>query len=205
MDREAADDFREFVVSRSPALLVTAYLLTGDRGTAEDLLQTALLKTHRHWDRIRAGGNPEAYVRRVMANQRISWWRRRQLRVAESDRPLPDLPARDDGDRIEQRDELWRALRQVPPRTRAVLVLRYWEDLSEEETARILNCSVGTVKSQASRGLRRLRDVLAGSAGGLGSAGGAGSDGGVGPPGRAGPAGGTESTGAAAPTSGGAR
>ena len=159
MDREAEDDFREFVVARSPALLVTAYLLTGDHGTAEDLLQVSLMKMHRHWSRIRSGGGPEAYVRRTMANQRISWWRRR--RVTESGGPLPEVPAGDDSGRVDLRDELWRALHRLPPRARAVLVLRYWEDLSEAETAEILECSVGSVKSQASRGLRRLRAVLA--------------------------------------------
>jgi RNA polymerase sigma-70 factor (sigma-E family) len=158
MDPDAADDFREFVVARSPALLGTAYLLTGDRGAAEDLLQVTLLKAYRHWSRIRAAGNPEAYVRRAMSNQRISWWRRR--RVVESDRALPDLPAGDGVASVEQRDELWRALQLLPPRTRAVLVLRYWEDLPEADTARILGCSVGTVKSLASRGLRRLREVM---------------------------------------------
>jgi RNA polymerase sigma-70 factor (sigma-E family) len=157
VDAGAEDEFREFVLARSPALLGTAYALTGDRGLAEDLLQVSLLKTYRHWRRVRHSGSPDAYVRRVMANQRISWWRRR--RVAEADRPVPDRAAPADPG-PEQRDELWRALQQLPPRTRAVVVLRYWEDLSEAETARILGCSAGTVKSQASRGLARLRAVL---------------------------------------------
>lgn len=157
MDAEAEDEFRQFVVARTPALLGTAYALTGDRGLAEDLLQASLLKTYRHWRQVRASDRPDAYVRRVMANQRISWWRRR--RVAESDRPVPDRPA-PAGPGVEDRDELWRALRQLPQRTRAVVVLRYWEDLSEAEVARILGCSVGSVKSQASRGLARLRTVL---------------------------------------------
>ncbi len=151
------DDFREFVLARSPGLLGTAYALTGDRGMAEDLLQTALLKTYRHWSDVRRSDRPEAYVRRVMANQRISWWRRR--RVAESGTTVPDragpVPYP-----VEERDELWQALQELPPRMRAVLVLRYWEDLPEAEVAEILACSVGTVKSQASRGLQRLRAVL---------------------------------------------
>jgi RNA polymerase sigma-70 factor (sigma-E family) len=159
VDAGAEDDFREFVVARSPALLGMAYALTADRGLAEDLLQTALLKTYRHWRTVRASDHPDAYVRRVMANQRISWWRRR--RVAESDAPLPDRAGPDRPSGIEERDELWRALRQLPPRTRAVVVLRYWEDLPEAEVAAILGCSVGSVKSQASRGLQRLRGVLA--------------------------------------------
>ncbi len=159
MDASAEDDFREFVVARTPALLGTAYALTGDRELAEDLLQTALLKTYRHWRNVRGSEHPDAYVRRVMANQRISWWRRR--RVAESDGPLPDRASPDRPTGVEDRDELWRALRQLPPRTRAVVVLRYWEDLPEAEVAAMLGCSVGTVKSQASRGLHRLRAVLA--------------------------------------------
>jgi RNA polymerase sigma-70 factor (sigma-E family) len=157
VDAGAEDEFREFVLARSPALLRFAYALAGDRGLAEDLLQVALLKTYRQWRRLRDTDNPDAYVRRVMANQRISWWRRR--RVTEADRPVPDGAAPPDPG-PEQRDELWQALRQLPPRTRAVVVLRYWEDLSETEVARILGCSIGTVKSQASRGLSRLRAVL---------------------------------------------
>jgi RNA polymerase sigma-70 factor (sigma-E family) len=153
----ADDDFRDFVQARSPALLGTAYALTGDRGLAEDLLQTALLKTYRHWSQVRRSDRPEAYVRRVMANQRISWWRRR--RVAESGVDLPDragpVPYP-----MEDRDELWQALHELPPRMRAVLVLRYWEDLPEAEVAAVLGCSAGSVKSQASRGLQRLRAVL---------------------------------------------
>lgn len=158
MDGRAEDDFREFVLAQSPSLLGTAYVLTGDRGLAEDLLQVALLKTYRHWRDVQHSQHPQAYVRRVMANQRISWWRRR--RVAESDAPLPDRAGPERSTGIEERDELWRALRKVPPRTRAVLVLRYWEDMSEADVARTLGCSVGSVKSQASRGLRRLRAVL---------------------------------------------
>src|SRR5215207_1118672 len=156
----AADEaeFREFVRGRSTSLLGTAYSLTGDRSQAEDLLQVALLKTYRHWPAVRSTDHPEAYVRRVMVNQRISWWRRR--RVQEVPDPLPDRAGPADHSTVEQRDELWRALGQLPLRTRAVLVLRYWEDLPEQEVATILRCSVGSVKSQASRGLRRLRAVL---------------------------------------------
>jgi RNA polymerase sigma-70 factor (sigma-E family) len=164
MDRQEEDDFREFVQARSPALLGTAFLLTGDRGLAEDLLQATLVRAYRHWPRVRACGSPEAYVRRIMTNQRIVWWRRKRLPVAAG--PLPDLPAGDcQTAAVDQRDELWRALLQLSPRTRAVLVLRYWEDRTEAETAEILGCAVGSVKSQASRGLRRLRLVLEASQG----------------------------------------
>jgi RNA polymerase sigma-70 factor (sigma-E family) len=159
MDAETEAGFRQFVLARSPALLGTAFLLTGDRGAAEDLLQIALLKLYRQWPRLRDTENPEAYMRRVMANQRISWWRRRRVPEDAVD-PPPDRPSSDATAGIDQRIELWQALHRLPPRTRAILVLRYWEDLSEVETARVLGCSVGSVKSQASRGLRRLREVL---------------------------------------------
>jgi len=131
--------FAAFVSARSPALLRTAYLLTGDRGHAEDLLQTALLKTFRHWDRIRHQDRPEAFVRKVMVNSQRMVWRRRA---------------------VLEHVAIWQVLARLPPRMRAVLVLRYWEDLSEKETAEVLSCSVGTVKSQASRGLTRLRTVV---------------------------------------------
>ena len=160
MDRETEADFHDFVVSRSAALLATAYLLTGDRHRAEDLLQSALAKALRHWSRIHREGRVEPYVRRIMVNEQRSWWRARRLR----EYPVAELPERADpgGDPagMSERDAVWRALRTLPPRTRAVLVLRYWEDRSEAETAQLLGCSVGTVKSLGSRGLRRLADVL---------------------------------------------
>jgi RNA polymerase sigma-70 factor (sigma-E family) len=164
MDRDSEADFHDFVVSRSPALLGTAYLLTGDRHRAEDLLQSALAKALRHWPRIRREGSAEPYVRRIMVNEQRSWWRSgrgREHPVAE----LPDraAPGADPAGAAE-RDTVWRALGQLPPRTRAVLVLRYWEDRSEAETAELLDCSAGTVKSLASRGLRRLAAVLDGAA-----------------------------------------
>ena len=158
MDRDTEADSHDFVVSRSPALLATAYLLTGDRHRAEDLLQSALAKALRHWSRIRRQGSAEPYVRRIMVNEQRSWWRsRRGYPVAD----VPDRPTSSgDPAGMSERDAVWQALRRLPPRTRAVLVLRYWEDLSEAETAQILDCSVGSVKSQASRGLRRLAEVL---------------------------------------------
>jgi RNA polymerase sigma-70 factor (sigma-E family) len=161
MDRDSEADFHDFVVSRSPALLATAYLLTGDRHRAEDLLQSALAKALRHWSRIREQGTAEPYVRRIMLNEHRSWWRsprNREIPVAE----LPDraVPSGDPAG-FSERDAVWRALQQLAPRTRAVLVLRYWEDRSEADTADLLDCSVGTVKSLGHRGLRRLADVLA--------------------------------------------
>ena len=161
MDRKTEADFHDFVVSRSPALLSTAYLLTGDRHRAEDLLQSALAKSLRHWSRISAAGTAEPYLRRILLNEHRSWWRSPRNREI----PLAELPDRavpgGDPAGFSDRDLVWRALQQLAPRTRAVLVLRYWEDRSEVETAQLLDCSVGTVKSLAHRGLRRLADVLA--------------------------------------------
>jgi RNA polymerase sigma-70 factor (sigma-E family) len=162
MDREDAEDFRQFMATRSTALLRTAFLLTGDRGHAEDLVQSALIRAYRHWGQVRRSGVPEAYVRRILVNERNSRWRRDRHRAREVVGEVPDRPGGDEAQALADRDEMWRGLQAMPPRTRAVLVLRYWEDLSEAETAELLGCSVGTVKSQASRGLRRLAEVLAG-------------------------------------------
>jgi RNA polymerase sigma-70 factor (sigma-E family) len=148
--------FQEFVEVRYTDLLRTAYLLTGTREAAEDLVQAALLTTMRHW---RSVADPMAYVRRAMVNQRTSLWRRIGSRELLTDAP-PDRSTPDGAAGRAERDELLTALCRLPVRMRAVLVLRYWEDLSEEDTAQLLGCSVGTVKSQASRGLGRLRDVL---------------------------------------------
>ncbi|WP_307871797.1 SigE family RNA polymerase sigma factor [Micromonospora sp. U21] len=150
------EEFREFVAARSAALLRTAYLLTGDWATAEDLLQTALTKTYLAWKRLGGIEAVEPYARRVMVNTSTSWWRRRW----HGERPTEVLPERAGVDEIEQqldRDLLWRHLRELPNRQRAVLVLRYYEDMSEAQTAAMLNISPGTVKSQASRALSTLR------------------------------------------------
>jgi RNA polymerase sigma-70 factor (sigma-E family) len=148
--------FAEFVAARYDDLLRTAYLLTGSAVDAEDLVQSALLRVMRGWRRV---DDPMAYVRRTMANLHISRWRRhraRELLMAV----LPERRATDDIPAVAERDALLRGLRSLPPRTRAVIVLRYWVDLSEVDAAAVLNCSVGSVKSQASRGLARLRNQL---------------------------------------------
>ncbi|MER7206636.1 SigE family RNA polymerase sigma factor [Streptosporangium sp. NPDC000239] len=149
----AEEHFRDFVTSRWQAMLRTAYLLTGDHGRAEDLLQTALVRTHRRWNRI---DDPELYTRRVLANLNISWWRRRRI-TEHLTGTVPETAVQDPHTGYETRDALWTAMLTLPPRMRAVLVLRYFEDLPEAEVARTLGCSLGTVKSQASRGLERLR------------------------------------------------
>ena len=158
MDERAREDFRTYVVGRSAALLRTAYLLTGSRADAEDLLQTALAKTYLSWDRIRDREAVDGYVRRVMVNTQTSWWRRRRL----DERPVDELPERGDGRDatadLDLHDALWTALSRLPKRQRAMVVLRYYEDLSEAETAHLMGVSVGTVKSTTSRALAKLRE-----------------------------------------------
>lgn len=153
------EEFREFVAARSGALLRTAYLLAGDWATAEDLLQTALTKTYLAWKRLGGIEAIEPYARRVMVNTSTSWWRRRW----HGERPTEVLPERAGVDEIEQqldRDVLWRHLRALPSRQRAVLVLRFYEDMSEAQIAAMLEISPGTVKSQTSRALATLRRRL---------------------------------------------
>ena len=141
-------DFDAFVVARSQVLLRTAYLLTHDEGLAEDLLQTALTKAWFAWRRI--DGPPEAYVRRVLVTTSASWWRRRWTRETPTER-LPDRAKGDGPDSRAGDQDLWEAIGHLPPRQRAVVVLRYIEDRTEVETADLLDCSVGTVKSHARR------------------------------------------------------
>jgi RNA polymerase sigma-70 factor (sigma-E family) len=150
------EGFSEFVATRSPRLLRTAYLLCRDWALAEDLLQTALARAWVAWRRI--NGDPEPYVRKIIANTYASWWRRRWTSEQPTDRlPEPRAGDPDPHARVDDRDEVWQALGQLPKRQRAVLVLRYFEDMSEAEIAEALDCSVGTVKSQASRALAKLR------------------------------------------------
>jgi RNA polymerase sigma-70 factor (sigma-E family) len=140
-DREA---FERLVATRSQALLRTAYLMTGDAQTAEDLLQTALAKMIPRWGRLR---DPTTYLK---------WWRRHWRGEVPCD-TLPDEPLADAYADADARDALRRALATLAPRQRAIVVLRFYEDLSEERVAELLGCSVGTVKSTASRALAKLR------------------------------------------------
>jgi RNA polymerase sigma-70 factor (ECF subfamily) len=151
------EEFRRFVAARSRALLRTAYLLTGSQAGAEDLLQTALGKTYRVWSRLESPAAYEAYVRTTLVRTAANWWRRRR-RDAELLAALgATAVASSTDDPLEDRDEMWRQLLLLPVRQRAVLVLRYYEGLSEAEIARMLGCATGTVKSQAHRGLATLR------------------------------------------------
>ena len=147
------DGFDAFVLARSRRLLRTSYLLTQDHALAEDLLQTALAKAWFAWSRIE-GGDPEPYVRRIIINTYSSWWRRRW----NSEQPSAHLPeSTTSGGATEERTDVWQALQRLPRRQRAVVVLRYYEDLTEAETARVLGCSTGTVKSQTSKAFAKLR------------------------------------------------
>jgi RNA polymerase sigma-70 factor (sigma-E family) len=152
-------DFASFVRARSTSLLKTAYLLTGDQHLAEDLVQTALARTHLAWDRLHAAGNAEAYTRKIMYHQQVSWWRRRRRGSEVVTDVPPEGPSTDTMDGAAVRLTLREALRRLTPKQRAVLVLRFYDDLSERETAEALDCSVGTVKSQTSRALARLRQT----------------------------------------------
>jgi RNA polymerase sigma-70 factor (sigma-E family) len=151
--------FAQFVEVRYADLLKTAYLLTGSQHEAEDLVQSCLLKAMARWRDI---DEPMSYLRRVMVNHRTSLWRRvrRELLSAQP----PERGTRDPAGALVDRTTLVAELARLPRQMRSVLVLRYWEDLSEADTARALGCSVGTVKSQASRGLARLRALFQDSA-----------------------------------------
>jgi RNA polymerase sigma-70 factor (sigma-E family) len=158
--------FEAFVADASSRLLRTAYLLTGDRGHAEDLVQTALFRTARHWPRARS--RPEAYARRVVVNLAKDRWRTRRRRVDEvtleaslegAVRGDADVVVPGD-DAVVEREQLLAAVRTLPAGQRAVLVLRFFDDLSVADTAAALDCSEGTVKSQTSRALDRLRGAL---------------------------------------------
>jgi RNA polymerase sigma-70 factor (sigma-E family) len=145
-------DVDEFVTTRSPALLRSAYLLVHDEGLAEDLLQTALTKAWFAWRRI---DEPEAYVRRIMVTTSASWWRRRWTAETPTEAPeqtgpvVPGEPA--------HAEDLWIAIGHLPRRQRAVVVLRYLEDRTEADTAALMGCSIGTVKSQCAKALAKLR------------------------------------------------
>ena len=148
--------FEEFVAARRQALLRTAYLLTGSHDDAEDLVQVALVKAVPHWRRI--ADHPEPYVRRILARESVSRWRRRRWREVPTE-VLPDRPGRPPTGRLLDLRERARA---AAPRQRAVIVLRYYEDLTEQQTADALGIAVGTVKSQARDALARLRLIVPG-------------------------------------------
>lgn len=161
--------FTEFVAARSPALFRTAYLIVGDHGLAQDLVQEALTKTYVAWPRLREVGKAEAYTRKAITTTYISWWRRKAWRA---ERPRDDVPEsgpmtqREHGSDVVDRAWVWQELQALPPRQRTAIVLRYYEDLTEAQTAQLLGVSAGTVKSQASRAMAKLRELLAADAAG---------------------------------------
>lgn len=159
MDERSGAEFGEFMHSRWPSMVRLAYGLTGDQGHAEDLAQTAFARAYAAWPRVRRAGNPEAYVRQIVINENRNRFRRHRVAEHVTDR-VPDQGGVDCAQTLGERSALMAALRALGPRQRAVVVLRYWLDLTEAETAAALGCSVGTVKSQASRALLRLRADL---------------------------------------------
>lgn len=165
------DGFREFLAARQAHLLRAAWILTGDAHLAEDLLQTALVKVLPRWERLERDGSLEPYLRKTMINTATSWWRRKW----HGELPSGQVPGRAAQcapgwepagggaafDAVDDRSVLGEALRALPPRQRAVVLLRYYLDMSEAETAAMLGCSTGTVKSQSSKALATLRGRLA--------------------------------------------
>ncbi len=153
-----ADDrgFREYVTKRRRSLLRTAYLLTGNRADAEDLVQAALAKTFLAWGRIEDLGALDGYVRKAMVNTHISWWRRRRLDEYPTDE-IPDRAVADHAGDSDLQDTLRRAIDRLPQRMRAAVMLRYYEDMTEAEVADALGVSLGTVKSTVSRAVAKLR------------------------------------------------
>lgn len=158
MSRSTDLDFAEFATAASARLFRAAYAVSGDRQLAEDALQAGLVSAYASWSRVARCDNPEAYVRRIVINQLFAWHRRARTRHEVILAVVPEPPAAESPeDRLLDADVVWQALRELPPRQRAVVVLRYVEDLSERETAELLGIRPGTVKSQAAGGLAHLR------------------------------------------------
>ncbi len=155
LSADDSEDFRAFAASRWPGLVRLAFGLTGDRFLAEDIAQTALARAYVAWRRVSRADDPDAYVRRILVNTSNRRFRRR--RVTEQPGNLPETPVDGPADLIGERTALVAALRQLPPRQRAVIVLRYWQDLTDAQIAAALGCSPGTVRSQLARALAKLR------------------------------------------------
>jgi len=155
VDATADAEFTEFMLGCWRRLVCLGYALTGDRGLGEDLAQTALAKAYASWPKVARAGNPDAYVRKIVVNASRDGFRRRRVDELLTD-ALPEVVTGDLA-ALEQRPALFSALMKLPAGQRAVVVLRYWLDLTETETAAAIGCSVGNVKSQASRALAKLR------------------------------------------------
>jgi len=151
--------FEEYALARGAALIRFARLLTADEHRAEDLVQDVLAKAYASWRRISTLDQPDLYVRRMLVNANTSWWRRavnREVAVAEVG---GGTTARDSAAESAERDELWRLVLQLPPRQRAVIVLRYYEDYDDATIAELLHCAQGTVRTQAKRALDKLQQL----------------------------------------------
>lgn len=156
MDAHADSDFRDFMHARWPAMVRLAYALTGDLGHAEDVAQAAFARAYASWPRIVKTRSPESYIRRIVVNENLNRFRKHRVTERLTDAP-PEYGTPDATTESDERAALIAALQRLGPRQRAVIVLRYWLDLTEVEAADTLNISVGTVKSQASRALASLR------------------------------------------------
>jgi RNA polymerase sigma-70 factor (sigma-E family) len=155
------EEFGEFMRDRASPLHQSAYFLCGDWHLAHDLVQDTLVKAYQHWPRIRQAESPDAYVRRILLNEVRGGWRRRERAVPVSRFPEGREPvAPDPTDEVARRAGLLQALLALPLRQRATIILRYLEGMSERETAAVLGCSEGTVKSQSARALESLRNFL---------------------------------------------
>jgi len=161
VDADLEARFCEYVAARQHALVRTAYLLTSDLHSAEDLVQIALAKAYLSWGKLRDPRAVDAYVRRIMINEHTSWWRRAWRHRERSTDVLPEKPGNElDPAQFSERDQMWELVQTLPPRQRATVVLRFYEDMSEADIAQVLTCSIGTVKSQTSRALTTLRGRL---------------------------------------------
>ena len=156
MKAKLDQEFREFMHARWPRMVRLAYGLTGDLGHAEDVAQSAFARAYASWARVRRSGNPEAYIRQIVINENRNRFRKQRVGEQLTDSP-PEYGVADATRESDEHSDLIAALQKLGPRQRAVIVLRFWMDMTEVETAATLNCSVGTVKSQASRALATLR------------------------------------------------
>ncbi len=157
MNAQLDAEFRDFMRARWPVMVRLAYGLTGDQGHAEDVAQTAFARAYASWPKVRRTGNPEAYVRRIVVNENRNRYRKHRVAERLTGSPPESAAAADATRQYDERSALVAALQRLGPRQRAVIVLRYWLDLTEDEAAAALNCSAGTVKSQTSRALAALR------------------------------------------------
>lgn len=157
---DLADDFDGWLASRSLGLLRFAYLVTGSQDAAEDAVQTALAKACEHWSRISRTDDQDAYVRRMIVNAQISWWRKSRKREQPVAEPRPTTYAADPAVAISQSDAVWRLCSTLPKRQRAAVVLRYYDDLTYAEIAAVLACPEATVRSYVHRALTALRQTL---------------------------------------------